>query len=257
MRRRLRAATFITARLGSSRLPRKTLLQLGGRTVLERLVERLRLAERPALIVLCTTTEAEDDELAAAARRLGVDVYRGERDDILARWLGAADEYGVDFIAACDGDDVFCDPVHVDRVIECYEHTGADYITCTGLPFGAAPTGIARSGLRRVCALKTETDTGGQGRFFADERVVMRAEVAAPEALRHDGARLTLDYPEDVVFFEAVLAELGTEPADSALERVVQLLRARPDLVAINRGVQDEYWRRFNALYPPVDLAAG
>ncbi len=207
--------------------------------------------------MLCTTTEAEDDELAAAARRLGVDVYRGERDDILVRWLGAADEYGVDFIAACDGDDVFCDPVHVDRVIECYEHTGADYITCTGLPFGAAPTGIARSGLRRVCALKTETDTGGQGRFFADERVVMRAEVAAPETLRHDGARLTLDYPEDVVFFEAVLAELGTEPADSALERVVQLLRARPDLVAINRGVQDEYWRRFNALYPPVDLAAG
>jgi spore coat polysaccharide biosynthesis protein SpsF len=206
-------------------------------------------------LVLCTTTEAEDDELAAAAGRLGVGVYRGARDDILVRWLGAADEYEVDFIAACDGDDLFCDPVHVDRVIECYERTGADYITCTGLPFGAAPTGIARSGLRRVCALKTDTDTAGQGRFFADERVVTRAEVEAPDTVRHEEARLTLDYPEDVDFFEAVLAELGPEPADSSLERVVQLLRERPDLVEINRGVQDEYWRRFNALYPPVDLA--
>jgi spore coat polysaccharide biosynthesis protein SpsF len=234
------------------------LLELRGRTILERLVARLRHAERPALLLLCTTTEAEDDELATAARRLGVEVYQGDRDDILARWLGAADEYEVDFIAACDGDDIFCDPIHVDRVIECYARTGADYITCTGLPFGAAPNGISRSGLRRVCALKTETDTAGQGRFFADERVVTRAQVAAPEALRLDDARLTLDYPEDAEFFDAVLAELGAESADDApLERIVQLLRERPDLVAINRGVQDDYWRRFNELYPPVDLAAG
>jgi hypothetical protein len=147
--------------------------------------------------------------------------------------------------------------MHVDRVIECYERTGAERETDARDVVGAAPTGIARSGLRRVCALKTETNTAGQGRFFEDERVVTRAELAVHEPLGHDDARLTLDYPEDVVFFEAVLAELGDEPADSSLERVVQLLHERPDLVAINSGVQEEYWRRFNALYPPVDLAAG
>jgi spore coat polysaccharide biosynthesis protein SpsF len=233
------------------------LLELRGRPVLERLVERVRLARRPELIVVCTTTEPEDDELAALALRLGVHVCRGDRDDILVRWLGAADDYHVDFFAACDGDDLFCDPVHIDRVIECHEHTGAGYITCVGLPFGAAPTGVARATLRRVCELKSETDTAGQGRFFADGRVVHRAEVHAPERVRHDETRMTLDYPEDLAFFDRVLGELGPDDRHATLEDIVDLLRARPELVAINGDLHEEYWRRFNELYPPVELGEG
>ena len=142
------------------------------------------------------------------------------------------------------------------RVIDRYERDAADYITCVGLPFGAAPTGISRAGLSRVCALKTETSTAGQGRFFADERIVSRSEVQAPESVRHDEARLTLDYPEDLAFFEAVFDELGLERNDASLERIVRLLRDKPELVAINGGLQEEYWRRFNELYPPVELAS-
>jgi spore coat polysaccharide biosynthesis protein SpsF len=245
---------FLTARLGSSRLPRKMLLEVRGRRVLDRVVERLSRAVRPELLVLCTTVESEDDELEAAGQALGIDVYRGDRDDILARWLAAADEHGVDFFAACDGDDLFCDPAYVDRVIECRERTGAEYITCVGLPFGAAPTGVARTALRRVCELKRETDTAGQGRFFADERLVTREEVQATESVRHAEARLTLDYPQDLEFFEAVLTELEPLGDDASLEQIVSLLRRRPDLVAINGTLQEQYWQRFNELYPPVEL---
>jgi spore coat polysaccharide biosynthesis protein SpsF (cytidylyltransferase family) len=232
------------------------LLELRGRSALDRLITRLRIARRPELLVLCTTTCAEDDELEAAARPLGLEVYRGERDDILVRWLGAADRYDIDFIVACDGDDVFCDPVFVDRVIERHEQTGADYVTCWGLPFGTAPTGVARTALRRVCELKRETDTAGQGRFFVDDRIT-RAEVRASEGVAHKTARLTLDYSEDVEFFEAVLAELDPLGDEVSLEQIVTLLRARPDLVEINGGLQEEYWRRFNSLYPPVELTSG
>jgi spore coat polysaccharide biosynthesis protein SpsF len=252
----MRTATFVTARLGSSRLPRKALLDLQGKTVLRHIVERLQLARKPDLLVVCTTRETEDDELATAARSLGVEVFRGDRDDILVRWLGAADEHEVDLIVACDGDDLFCDPAHIDRVVDCYERTGADYITCVGLPFGAAPTGISRAGLRRVCALKMETDTAGQGRFFSNERIVTRAEIHAPDAVRHDEARLTLDYPEDLAFFDAVFDELGLARNDAALERIVRLLRDKPELVAINSGLQAKYWKRFNQLYPPIELPA-
>ena len=208
------------------------------------------------MLVLCTTVEPEDDELEAAGQLLGVEVYRGDRDDILTRWLGAADEYEVDFIVSCDGDDLFCDPMHIDRVIDCYERTNADYITCVGLPFGTAPTGIASAGLRRICGLKRETDTAGQGRFFADDRVVTRAEVHAPDNVRLDEARMTLDYPEDVEFFEAVLAELEPSGSAASLEQIVRVLRRNPHLIAINAFLQEEYWRRFNDLYPPVELTS-
>jgi spore coat polysaccharide biosynthesis protein SpsF len=250
----MKPAIVITARLGSTRLPRKVLTPLGGRSALERLVERLRQARLPEAIVLCTSTLPEDDELEALAGQLGIDVFRGDPDDILVRWRDAARAHDIDLLVTCDGDDVFCDPVHVDRVVQAYRETGADYIACVGLPFGAAPTGIARTGLERVCDLKRETSTEGQGRFFEDPRVVSRAEVLAPESVRHGDARMTLDYPDDARFFAAVIEELERPGSVFTLEEIVRLLRERPDIVAINSGLQEEYWARFHERYPAVEL---
>jgi spore coat polysaccharide biosynthesis protein SpsF len=248
----MRAGTLVTVRLGSSRLPRKALIEIAGEPVLKRLLARVRSAARPEVVVVCTTAESEDDDLEAAARSWGAEVFRGSTEDILDRWLGAARAYGLDLVVTCDGDDVLVDPVHIDRIVECFDETGADYISVEGLPFGTAPTGISTEGLARVVAAKTETNTEGQGRFFADERLVRRATLQAPDSVRHDEARMTLDYPEDLEFFSAVIDELD-EPY--ALADVVALLRERPDIVAINSGRQAEYWERFHARYPPVELS--
>jgi spore coat polysaccharide biosynthesis protein SpsF (cytidylyltransferase family) len=247
----LPTASFITARLGSSRLPRKMLADLCGAPVLEHVVTNLRRAQRPDLLALVTTREPEDDELAAVARDLGVEVFRGDTEDILVRWRDAARTFGADFIVNADGDDVLLDAEHIDRLIEHHERTGEDYISVVGLPFGAAPTGISVASLERVCDLKHESHTAGQGRFFEDPRVARRGEVQAPDHLHHEEVRMTLDYPEDLEFFAAVVGELGMAPR---LADVVALLRERPDIVAINAGRQEEYWRRFRELYPPVTL---
>lgn len=249
----MRSALVITARLGSSRLPRKMLADVGGATAFELLVRRLRRARRPDLLLLATTTEIEDDELVAAAEALGVTVFRGPTSDILERWRQAAVANRIDLLVTCDGDDLFCDPDYADRIVDTHQHTGAEYITCVELPFGAAPTGVALTGLERVCARKRDTDTEGQGRFFAADGIVSRAQVVADAAVRHAECRMTLDYPQDLEFFTAVLAELAPDPAPP-LEAIVDLLRRRPDLVAINAGLQKEYWARFNARYKPVEM---
>jgi spore coat polysaccharide biosynthesis protein SpsF len=247
-------AIIITARLGSSRLPRKVLTPLCGRPALERMVERMREARLVDRIVLCTTTEPEDAALEQFAGGVGIEAFRGDPDDILVRWRDAAHALGIDFLVTCDGDDVFCDAAHVDRVVECHNATGADYVSCAGLPFGAAPTGYTRAALDRVCALKSDTHTEGQARFFQDRSLVSHAEVTAPGSVRHDEARMTLDYPDDVRFFEAVIEELEQPDRVFTLEEIVALLRERPDIVALNSGLQEEYWRRFNERYKPVDL---
>lgn len=251
------SAIVITARLGSERLPRKVLTPLCGQPALERLVSRLRRAELPDLMVLATTSRPEDDELAALGVSLGLEVVRGDPEDILARWLQGAETLGIDLLVTCDGDDVFCDPGYVDRVIRRHIETGADYITCVGLPFGTAPVGISRGGLARVCEAKRETNTEGQGRFFEDPRLVSRAEVVADPEVRHDGARLTLDFDDDARALEAIIAELDDEsdPDGFGLEEIVELLHARHDIVAINGHLQEAYMRRFRERYPPVSLA--
>jgi spore coat polysaccharide biosynthesis protein SpsF len=247
----MRAVTLITARLGSSRLPRKMLADLAGAPVLEHVIANVRRARRPEEIVLATTEEREDDELAELAARLDVSTFRGSTNDVIARWLGAARSAEADLIVNVDGDDVLVDAEAIDRIVEHHAATGDEYVVCTGYPFGGAPTGIATEALARVCALKQEQNTEGQGRFFSDPSVVSRGELPAPPEVRHDGARMSLDYPEDLEFFAAVIAELGQAPR---LADVVALLDRRPEIVEINAWRQEEYWRRFNEAYPSVQL---
>ncbi len=60
--------------------------------------------------------------------------------------------------------------------------------------------------------------------------------------------RLTLDYPEDLAFFEALFMELYKESAVFGIDQIVSLLRRRPDLLGINSMVNEEYWKRTHQL---------
>lgn len=247
-------ATFVTVRTGSSRLPGKALMEIRGRTLFERMIERVRQAQASRTLIVCTTKLAADDRIEAEAVRLGVECYRGEERDILVRWLGAARQWGLRRFVACDGDNMFCDPGYVDRVAEVQAQTGAGFVSCEGLPLGVGSLCISTDALARVCALKTETDTEGQGRFFSDEAIVKRAIVHAEDAVRLPEARLTTDYPEDIRMLEAIVDALERPGSPFTLTEIVALLRARPDILAINQCRQAEYWERFNARYPPVRL---
>jgi spore coat polysaccharide biosynthesis protein SpsF len=70
---------ILQARLGSRRLPGKVLAPIGSRTILDHCVTRLSTSGLP--VIVATTDQPEDDAVERAARRLGVDVFRGAEDD--------------------------------------------------------------------------------------------------------------------------------------------------------------------------------
>ena len=74
------------------------------------------------------------------------------------RWRDTLRTFGAEIMVGIDGDDVLCDAWHADRVVERYDETGADYITCVGLPFGTAPTGYSLASLERICDLKSDAE---------------------------------------------------------------------------------------------------
>ena len=80
-----RAAIVVQARMGSSRLPGKSLAPIAGRSLLAHVVERLA-DQRELPVVLATTTLLEDDLLCDEADRLGIAVLRGSADDVLGRY---------------------------------------------------------------------------------------------------------------------------------------------------------------------------
>ena len=239
-RTKMRSAIFLTVRSKSSRLPGKSFLKIKGRTTIEHLIDRLKLAKLPGMVVLCTSTSPDDKVLTEIAEENNIPFFQGSEEDKLERYLGAAQKFGIDFIITVDGDDLFCDPEYIDKIIERFKKTDADYIYCEGLPFGAAAHGMKLSALKKVCESKKESDTEVWGNYFLKNKHFKKEVIKAEPEVNHPEMRMSLDYKEDFDFFDLVFNELG-DKNDFPLIDIVNLLIQKPEIQEINKHMHDVY----------------
>ncbi len=241
-----RTAIMVPARLRSSRLPQKMLMDIEGRPALWYVLHRMWMPQLPDLRVVCTSVHATDDPIAEYAEAQGWLAFRGDEEDVLQRYLDAATQYGVEFMVNVDGDDLFCGEEYVDRAIQQYRESGVDYIYYEGLPFGGAPVGVRVAALREVCARKADVNTQGWGKYFMQSGLFRVKKLYADPNVERPDYRMTLDYPEDAEFFRAVLRALDSgQKARLRLADVVAFLDVHPEVAAISQEVAAEYWERF------------
>jgi spore coat polysaccharide biosynthesis protein SpsF len=236
-----RVIAVIQARTGSSRLPGKVLRPLGSSFVLDWVVRAGQLAEGVDEVVIATSTAAGDDPIAEVGRRLGVAVVRGSEDDVLSRFLLAAEQHPSDAIVRLTSDCPLLDPALITQVVALWRaDPSVDYVATTlvrSLPRGLDVELATTAALRRVSATATGHHrthvTSGLYTEPGDFRLT--GIVVSPAA---NDLRITLDTPEDAALIEAVVAELGDRPP--AWRELVSLLRSRPDLVAVNAAIEQK-----------------
>ena len=107
----MKIAFLITARLKSTRLPLKVIKSMHGKPMIVHMLDRLKQSKSLNDIIICTSNESQDDPLVEIAKNEGVQCYRGDGDDVIARLLGAAENFGVDYIVNITADCPFVDPV--------------------------------------------------------------------------------------------------------------------------------------------------
>ena len=117
----MKTVAVVQARLGSLRLPRKVLKNIGIQTSIERQMERLSFASTLDSIVLATTQLEQDDELANLAQSKGWNLFRGAADDVLTRYVDASLEHKADLVVRITGDCPLIDPGLVDEVVKMAE----------------------------------------------------------------------------------------------------------------------------------------
>jgi spore coat polysaccharide biosynthesis protein SpsF len=237
----MRTAIFVSVRNKARRLPGKTLHQMQGRSVIEHIIDRVRTAPGADLVVLTTSVHPDDAVLIEVARKNGIEGFAGSEDDKLQRYLDAAKAHSIDFIVVVDGDDVLCDPSVIGRIIAERKANGGDFIIVDGLPIGVTGFGVDITALAKVVANKKEHDTEVWGRYFVDNPAYFSKLLPPPPTWAHPDWRMTLDYPEDLAFFERVFAELYVPGSIFSFDAVVDLLTREPEIVGINAGVQEEY----------------
>ena len=109
---------IVQARLGSTRLPGKALLDIAGTSMVARVLDRTRRAQTIDRVILATTATSQDDRLVEYVRGLPVEVYRGDEDDVLDRYYQTAKHYALDVVVRITSDCPLLAPSLIDQVVQ-------------------------------------------------------------------------------------------------------------------------------------------
>ncbi len=237
----MRTAILITARLKSTRLPFKVIKPLMGRPMICHLLDRLKLAKYPEKTIICTSPVAQDDPLVDIAVQEGVEIYRGDPDDVLVRLTNAARYFDVDTVISCTADNPFVDPEYIDKLVDFHQANHYDYSKIDGLPFGTFSYALARSAMEKACDFKAEKDTEVWGGYFSETGLFSwgSMKVDDPELYWPD-LRLTVDTPEDFELVTQIFNGLYHPNEVFSLHSIVRFLKEHPQLLAINSNVQQK-----------------
>ena len=242
----MKTGFLITARLKSTRLPLKLLQLVEDRPIFSHMLDRLKLAKRVDQIIVCTSTNPQDDPLIELAEAEGVSSFRGDEDDVVKRLSDAATSFDLDYILSITADCPFSDPEYADRIVEAYLQTNADLIRALTLPHGAFSYGVKPEAFRKICEIKDQTNTEVWGRYFTDTDLFEVYDLPIENDLhRQPALRMTLDYPADLEFFRAVFAQLYRPGTVFTLDEILHFLRDHPEVVAINRDCAAPFLKRW------------
>jgi len=127
----VKVAGIIQARMGSTRLPGKSMADLAGKPLIFRFVERVKRSLRLDEIVLATTTKSEDDVLLKVAGELDIKVFRGSENDLVDRYYQVARKFKADIVVRLCADNPVIEPAEIDRIIDYHLKTGNDFSSNT------------------------------------------------------------------------------------------------------------------------------
>ena len=232
---------IIQARMTSERLPRKVLQDIGGQTMLERVVRRLRHSQRIDDIVVATSTNPADDAIVAECERIGVRTMRGSEEDVLGRFLDAAATTEADVFVRVSADSPFVDADVCDLIISRFlaADPPVDYASNKLEP--TFPLGLDAEVFSRTALLKAAREAMAPYErshvtvyMYQHPELFQLLAVKSPRDLH--SWRWTVDTPEDLEFARVVFDRLDGRNDFSWLE-VLEVLEADPGLAAINAHV--------------------
>jgi spore coat polysaccharide biosynthesis protein SpsF len=231
----------VQARMTSTRLPGKVLMDLEGAPLLERQLARLARCRSLDEVVLAVTVNAADDPLVALADRLGLRWFRGSEDDVLSRYVGAAREAGASAVVRVTSDCPLIDPGEVDRVVDALGEQvdyAANIVEPRTLPRGLDCEALWRDVLERVGRMATSRPAREHVTWFVhSERPDLFAIARVEGGVRAPDLRWTVDTPADLELVRRLYADLGLAERDVPLAQIVAHVRAHPELAALNGEV--------------------
>lgn len=244
----MRIVAIIQARMGSSRLPGKVMLDLCGKTVLQHVIERVRTCALIDSTVVATTEHARDDIIVSLSRQLGAGVFRGSEDDVLGRYFLAACQARADIVVRVTSDCPLIDPDLLTAMIGRFvkERNGGvliDYMS-NGMkrtfPRGLDAEVFTFDALKTMAlkaSKKYEREHVTPYLYQHPHQFQLRDYLNDVDLSSH---RWTLDTEEDWQLISRIYANLYRPEETFTTAQVLELLTEKPELSLLNAHIEQK-----------------
>ena len=230
---------IIQARMGSSRLPGKTLMKLDEtKTTLDFIINQLSFSKLIDRIVIATTSLDEDNVIEKKAKQLDIDCFRGSKTDVLDRYYRCAKQFEMKTIVRITADCPIIDPTIVDKVIEQFHSGNYDYVTNTIIrtyPVGTDVEIFSFQSLERSWhEAKLPSEREHVTPFLREKK--SKFKIKNVENVENmSNLRWTLDMNEDLILIRKIVSKMKKRPI--LMNDVLDLFSKEPELISINEHI--------------------
>lgn len=223
------ATVLLQARMGSTRLPGKSMADLGGKPLLQHVIDILKAEQQIHRVVICTTWLPQDDVLVELAKANRIEIFRGSEQDVLDRFYQASLLFPDQIYLRATGDNPLIDPAGISRILPFLRPGDWDYVCEQGMPLGSVVEGLTADCLHRTQAMATSQEDREHVTLFTKHCGRFRC-FYPPAPASHQGSelRLTVDTPEDLQRARKLVG-MGFGGPDCDFVRLVSVLRQGVD----------------------------
>jgi spore coat polysaccharide biosynthesis protein SpsF len=235
----MKTVAIIQARMGSTRLPHKVLMDLGGETVLARVVRRLSRSRMVSEFVVATTDSPGDDAIVRECQRLGVSCFRGSEHDVLDRYHQAARAAVAESVVRITSDCPLIDAELVDDTVRIFVEQQADYASNVfprTYPRGLDAEVVTMAALDRAwCQASEPHQREHVTPYFYEHPETFKLASTRSES-DYSAYRWTLDTAEDLELLRNIYARFGNQD-NFGWREVIMLMEREPELAELNTRV--------------------
>jgi len=232
---------IIQARMGATRLPGKVLFDLVGKSVLERVIDRVKAGRYINEVTVATTNNEEDLAIVMICNRIGIRVYCGKEEDVLDRYYQASQLFEADQIVRVTADCPLIDPGVIDQVISLHLESAAEYTSNVlkyTYPDGEDVEVFSSRTLEKIwksARLKSEREHVTM--YIRKNPALFKLESLEYKEDLSD-KRWTLDEPSDYEFIKIIYSNLYSGNRIFSMNDVLKLLREFPGIEDTNRHIR-------------------
>jgi len=241
----VKVVAIVQARMGSTRLPGKVMMDICGKSVLLHIIDRLKACELLDDIVIATTVSNRDDVIFDAVSNYDeiIGLFRGSEENVLERYYLAAKKFNADIVVRVTSDDPLIDPSVIDGVIREFLSNNCDYVSNSlNKTF---PLGLDAE----VFSFKALETAWNEAKKDYEREHVTPYIIENPDKFKLlnvandidlSNLRWTLDTKDDFEFIDAIYERIHSKKQLFFMDDVLELLGREPELININRHIEQK-----------------